>query len=91
MKILNTIPMSRNNCIIFPCRYKTMNDGIEEVIDDNGRVIKNDQFYLCNPDDFENALVTLSYKYKSEKIRIFQFTSFQRSKSKEQSGSGIHT
>ena len=77
-EILRKIPTSSNNCIIFPCCYKNVNDSIEAVIDDKSRVIRNAwksifsgnktrQYYLCNLDDFDAALINLADKYKSNK------------------------
>ena len=77
-EILRKIPMSSSNCIIFPCCYKNVNESIEAVIDDKSRVVRNAwkniftgsktrQFYLCNLEDFDNALISLADKYKSSK------------------------
>ncbi len=77
-EMLRKIPMSSSNCIIFPCCYKNVNESIESVIDDKSRVVRNAwksiftgnktrQFYLCNLDDFDSALISLADKYKSNK------------------------
>lgn len=91
-RTIQAIPMASSNCIIFPCCQKAVNDCIINVTDDKSRVVKNAwrmlyhdnktrQFYLCNKQDFVEALKETAGRFKSEvmtdKIKLQYFSDIQ--------------